>query len=63
MRIGAPVVVTRDAGSGAFVGRRGIVVAVDPAYLVQLAGEERPLRFGPTELAPASERAHVGGAE
>lgn len=52
VRVGAPVVVTRDAGSGAFVGRRGIVVAVEPAVLVRLASEPRPLRFDASVLVP-----------
>lgn len=55
MRPGAPVVVTRDAGSAGFVGRRGIVVALEP-LMVQLVGERAPLRFDATSLAPWTPR-------
>lgn len=56
MRLGAPVVVIRDC-SGGFVGRLGVVVAGAPV-MVLLEGEARAMRFGPTEIAPASECAH-----
>lgn len=61
MNVDAPVIVIVEWSR--FRGRRGKVTPTLPHILVLLEGETIPLRFGAGELAPASAKAHHGGAE
>jgi hypothetical protein len=59
MRVGAPVIVTHPEST--FRGCRGVIVSDRPAFMVQLEGEAKPMRFGAIEIAPASSPEHITG--
>lgn len=61
MKLEARVVVIERRCS--FHGQRGRVTQTTPHLMVLLDGEEKPLRFGESEVVEESQKQHVAGAE